>query len=131
MSKDISRKLGFLNFPCEQECFSVYGKSGKTIEGGYTVRTDESDQIFVSCDLAQNQHVVGDIKSPLLHIVPSSGKFGDILIFEPKSLIWLPIKRGSFDSAEIYITDPQGRNIPFTFGTSIVRVDIRRKNLFR
>ena len=131
LTKDLTRKLGFLNFKCDQGWVSVYGQSGQTREGGYTVRLDEIDQIFVTCDLAQNLHVVGDIKSPLLHIVPSYGKFGDTIVFEPKTLIWLPIKRKSFDTAEIYITDAQGRNIPFSSGTSIVRVDIRRKNIFK
>ena len=131
MSDDLARKLGFINFPSEQKWVSVYGKPGKDIEGGFTVRIDEIDQIFVTCDLVQNNHVVGDIKSPLLHIVPSSGPFDSVINFEPSTLLWLPIKRKSFDTAEVYITDAQGRNIPFSSGTTVVRVEIRRKNLFK
>ena len=131
MSDDLARKLGFINFPSEHNWVSVYGKPGKMIEGGFTVRIDEIDQIFVACDLVQNNHVVGDIKSPLLHIVPSSGSFDSVINFEPSTLLWLPIKRKTFDMAEVYITDAQGRNIPFSSGTSVVRVDIRRKNLFK
>ena len=131
MSNDLARKLGFMNFSSEQNWVSVYGKPGKKIEGGFTVRIDEIDQIFVTCDLVQNNHVVGDIKSPLLHIVPSSGPFDSVIDFEPSTLLWLPLKRKTFDTAEVYITDAQGRNIPFSSGTTVVRVEIRRRHLFK
>ena len=132
MSKDLARKLGFQNYPVDSEDhIYVHSKANQTITAKHTVRLNELDQIFVTCDLAENLHIVGDIKTPLLHIIPVSGKFNDIINFEPKTLIWLPLKKNSFTTSEVYITDAQGRNVPFSSGISIVRVNIRRKNLFR
>ena len=140
-SYDIARKSGFYEdeekksddtitktVPDNEKIYQVYGRGGGTHYGNYTTRLDEIDQLFVYCDLASELHQVGSDRSPLLAIVPASnGGFGVNVIFEPKTLIWLPLKRKSFNTAHVYIADAQGRKIPFTSGTSIVRVEIRRR----
>ena len=127
-SKDLGRKIGIYS---EKEDFStVVGRGGTIHLAEFTIRVDEIDQLFVSCDLVQSSHLVGDKKVPVLHIVPGyNGKFGDNVIFEPKWLVWLPLKRKSFHTAECYISDAQGRNIPFTSGVSVVRLMTRKKGI--
>ena len=128
-SKDLARKTGF--YSNETKCYNIHGRGGSSHFAEYTIRLDEIDQLFVSCDLASDLHQVGNRRTPVLSIVPAFNvSFGDNVIFEPKTLIWLPLKRKSFNSAHTYISDAQGRNVPFTSGTSIVRVEIRRKSIF-
>ena len=127
-SKDLGRKIGF--YEEKSEYVMKIGRGNSNHLANFTTRIDELEQLFVSCDLAQNNHLVADKRVPVLHIVPGhNGSFGDNVIFEPKWLVWLPLKRKSFNTAECYISDAQGRSVLFSSGVSVVRLMIRRKGI--
>ena len=129
LSKALAIKTGFYQEHNVSECFDIIGRGGSDRISEFTTRIDEIDQLFVSCDLAANFHQVGSVRVPVLAIVPASNEnFGSNVIFEPNTLIWLPLKRKTFNSAQTYISDKTGNHIPFTSGTSVVRVQIRRKS---
>ena len=93
-------------------------------------RIDEVGMIFVNCDIAADYHMIGGHMTPLLQTVSVSGNHGDNVSFEPKHIHWLPLRTNSFTTAEIVISDAQGRLVPFEHGIASVQVQIRRVNPF-
>lgn len=131
--RPFARKLGFTGKPDgTYEEFDVYFGRAHTVLSSPSVLTlEEIDHLFVYLDMCQNKHIVGDVASSVLQIVPNKGKRGDVVIFEPRSLLWLPLNSSRFTSARVLINDQRGRPVPFTSGTSIVRVHIRLANPFK
>lgn len=109
---------------------AIIGNRGYEETAPYVGRLDEIEQLFISCDIAQNCHIVGDKETPILQIFSSKGNFQEMLSFEPKNLVWLPLRRNQFKDAMCIITDATGETVPFESGTSIVRVQIRRVSPF-
>ena len=129
-SHDLARKLGWVRDSSYNGSIAVLGGAGYSEKAPHVPRLDEIEQLFVSCDIAQNYHIVGDKETPLLQIFCSKGKFQQLLSYEPKNLVWLPLRRNQFKDAMCIITDATGATIPFESGTAIVRVLIRRVSPF-
>ena len=125
LSPDLGRKLGWPHQDVE-----LVGSGGSTIFSPGVVRIDELDVIYVNCDLARDDHVVGHVMQPLLQTISVKGSHGDMITYEPQNISWLPLRKSNFASTEVMICDGQGRLVPFERGTSIVQVHIRRRSIF-
>lgn len=130
-SHALARKLGWMRGgPTYTGSIGILGVAGYKEEAPHVARLDEIEHLFISCDIAQNCHIVGDKETPLLQIFCSNGNFQQLLSYEPKNLVWLPLRRNQFQDAMCIITDATGETIPFESGTAIVRVQIRRVSPF-
>lgn len=125
MSSDLAIKLGW---PPRRATLS--GMPGESFESPGVMRLHELDAIFINCDLAGDHHVVGDSMVPLLKVVTVDGVHGSSVTFEPKTVDWLPLRKNTFDTAEVMITDSRGNPVPFERGIASVQVHIRRVNPF-
>ena len=125
LSPDLARKLGWAHQQIE-----IDGFAGISIFSPGVIRIDELDVLYVNCDLARDDHVVGDVMQPLLQTISVKGSHGDMITYEPQNISWLPLRKSYFSSTEVMICDGRGRLVPFERGTSIVQVHIRKRSIF-
>lgn len=88
------------------------------------------DKMFVYCDLCES-YVTGDVRSPLLRIVPIEAHtdifaYGanHVKYFSPTH--YIPLRKTNFRTIEIDIRDQLGKKIPFEGGTLTVTLHFRR-----
>lgn len=88
------------------------------------------DKMFVYCDLCES-YVTGDVRSPLLRIVPIEAhtdifEYGatHVKYFSPAH--YIPLRKTNFRTIEIDIRDQLGKKIPFEGGTLTVTLHFRR-----
>ena len=129
LDEGLCRKLGW-NRKGHVGEIAILGENGYSETSPNTSTLDEIDHMFIHCDLARNQHFVGDKETALLQIFSNKGKFGEMLSYEPRNLVWLPIRKEQFRDCLCIITDATGLLVPFESGTSVVRVLIRRTSPF-
>jgi hypothetical protein len=85
--------------------------------------------MYVYCDLVEPQ-MVGDTVAPLLkivHIDTTGYKYGahkEVHFTDPH---YLPLVKSSFESVEIDLRDIKGSSLPFQFGTSCMKLHIRKE----
>lgn len=125
LSPNLARKLGWAHQEVE-----IAGSGGTIVFSPGVIRIDELDAIYVNCDLARDDHVVGHVMQPLLQTVCVKGSHGDMMTYEPQNISWLPLRKSFYTSTEVMICDGQGRLVPFERGTCIVQVHIRRRSIF-
>ncbi len=85
------------------------------------------DALYIYCDLVEKQ-LVGDTLSPLLRIVPVSGKYGEIIEREFVRPQYVPVLKKEFSSIEISIRNDRDKPVPFNFGKTTVKLHFRRKS---
>ena len=88
------------------------------------------DCLYVHCDLAQDAHVVGNVKNCLLRTVSTRGRFGEVICYEPRLLDWLPVRWTEFKNLHVVITDGYGNKVPFEGGTCSAKLLLRRRRSF-
>jgi hypothetical protein len=81
--------------------------------------------LYVYCDLLEYVPV-GDTLAPLLRVVDTQGRNGDMQhrIYEPPR--YIPLQKKNFDSVEIDIRDDLGQPISFESGKLSVTLHLRR-----
>ena len=82
--------------------------------------------IYVNCNIVKSVRVVGETLQPILRTVPVLGKHGDMVLYEPQTVDWLPLRFNRLQHIEIYLTNDMGNLVPFEFGKSMVTLHIRR-----
>jgi len=84
--------------------------------------------IYVYCDLVEPQ-LVGDTVAPLLKIVnidTNDYKYGSHKVVHFITPHYLPVIKTSFESVEIDLRDDKGNRLPFEFGTTYMKLHLRR-----
>lgn len=81
--------------------------------------------LYVYCDLLQFTHV-GDIKAPLLRVVNSGVKVGDVVTRYYERPRYIPLQKKNFDSIQIIIRDDLGEKIQFESGKVLLTLHFRR-----
>jgi hypothetical protein len=78
---------------------------------------------YVYSDIVEHQYV-GNTKAPLLRVIhiPPGQK---VLTFP--TVHYLPMSKAQFGSIRVYIRDVEGKAYPFTNGTALCKLHIRRK----
>lgn len=85
--------------------------------------------MYVYCDLVEPQ-LVGDTVAPLLKIVNIDAKnytYGAHNIVHFTDPHYVPLMKSSFESVEIDLRDSAGHHLPFHFGTTCMKLHLRRE----
>lgn len=118
---DLQFKLGF-STDAENSRWLVNKDRGAItcdLRGGF-------HNIYAFTDIAKSVRVVGHTLQPLLRSVPVQGNHGDMVLFEPKTVDWLPLRFRQLRQVEIYLTTDMGQLVQFERGKSVVTLHIRR-----
>lgn len=83
--------------------------------------------IYVYADIVKSTRCVGHTLKPLLKVVPIQGNFGDMILYEPKTIDWLPLRFKRFRHIEVYIRDDRGLPVKFETGKSLVTIHVRKR----
>ena len=78
--------------------------------------------MYVYCDVCKEN--VGDIKVPILYIVPIRGRYA---CAHYKTPIYTPVQQNHISDIQIDITDDTGRGIPFHAGKTIMTLHLRNQ----
>jgi hypothetical protein len=85
------------------------------------------DALYVYCDLIENQ-IVGNVREPLLRILPVQGLYGEIIDQDFVAKHYIPILKKEFSTIHISIKSDRNELIPFSFGKVIVKLHFRPQN---
>lgn len=85
------------------------------------------DALYVYCDLVENQ-VVGNVREPLLRILPVQGFYGEIVDKDFVARHYIPILKKEFSTVHISIKSDRDILIPFSFGKVIVKLHFRSRS---
>ena len=85
--------------------------------------------LYVYADIIQDQ-LVGDVRAPLLRVVPKKSRYGDTTCVIYEQSQFLPLSRSNIPNIEINIKSDTGELVSFESGKSIVTFVFRRKSLF-
>ena len=118
-NSDIARCLGF--FPD-----GVIKKEGKTVSPTLSSVQDTISSIYVYTDIIENQHA-GDVKVPLLRIVPVTQSHGKVCYEKYDKPYFFPVNRGHIEKISINIRGDTGELIPFQSGKVVVTLLFKRK----
>ena len=80
--------------------------------------------LYVYLNLVESQ-IVGDIRAPLLHIVPAKGKDGEIVTINYNNPQYLSLTTRDFEIVEVLITNDTGKKIPFERGRVVITLNFR------
>ena len=86
------------------------------------------NSIYVYTDIIQNQ-TTGDVKAPLLRVVPVTSKYGTVSCIHYDRPHYLPLNRKDIHTVEIHLRDDQGELISFESGKVVVTLVFRRKQV--
>ena len=84
--------------------------------------------IYVYCDLP-HYVPVGDIKAPLLRVVSTAGKAGNVISRYYEDARYVPLQKKNFDSVHITIRDDFGNKILFENGKVLVTLHFKRATI--
>ena len=96
------------------------------ITSKYMCNMDRYSSLYVYTDIIQNQ-LVGDVRAPLLRVVPVTSKYGEVTCVTYEQPHFLPLSRSNIQTIEIYIRSDTGELISFESGKSVVTLVFRRK----
>ena len=82
--------------------------------------------IYVYTDIIENQFV-GDVRVPLLRVVPVTSQYGDVCCIKYDKPYFVPLSRSTIQTIEVNLKDDTGNFISFEAGKSIVTLQFRRK----
>ncbi len=85
------------------------------------------DALYVYCDLIENQ-VVGNVREPLLRILPVQGAYGEIVDQDFVALHYIPLLKKEFSTVHISIKSDSDLPIPFAYGKVVVKLHFRSKD---
>ena len=125
-------KEGYI-FHVSKELSELLGFHDKDFSSGEYYSEEVSDKnglysLYVYCPILEPR-TVGDIKVPLLRIVPIEGVNGDFVSKSFETIHYIPLQYKRFETIEIYIRDDTGNPIPFQWGKVIVTLSFRRRDL--
>ena len=89
-------------------------------------KVNKYNAIYVYTDIIQNQ-TTGDVKAPLLRVVPVTSKYGTVSCIHYDRPHYLPLNRKDIHTIEIHLRDDQGELISFESGKVVVTLVFRRK----
>lgn len=116
-------KLGFIDpVSSDRVRYLKKGDRGSTVVDLSSGRS----HIYVNCSIAA-ERPVGHTLQPLLRCVPISGKQGDMVVYEPKIIDWIPVKTSTIRTVTVYLNDDIGRFIPFERGKCVVTLHLRKQ----
>ena len=81
--------------------------------------------LFVYSDIIRHQFV-GNKMAPVLRIVPTSGKLGDIVVVRFDRPYFLPVCKGYINSVEIQINNDSGDLLKFISGKVVCILHLRK-----
>lgn len=116
----------------ENSTFKTFSKNGiSVIDATRPASLSRAipDQLYVYTDICE-PHTVGDTQAALLRIVSldtSKYKFGGNIVRQFAPIHYVPLLHYSFQNIVIDIRDQYGEHAPFTSGTSIVTLHLRKK----
>ena len=109
-------------------CLGFHPK--KVIDRGslsdYLATTERYNSLYIYSDIIKNQNA-GDVKAPLLRVVPVKSKYGEMGFVKYDRPYFMPISRSVIDSIEVAIKDEVGENVSFESGKAIITLVFRRK----
>ena len=85
--------------------------------------------LYVYADIIHNQ-LMGDVRIPLLRVVPVKSRYGDTTCATYEQPQFLPLSKSYIQTVEINIRSDTGELVSFKSGMSIVTLAFRRKSLF-
>lgn len=101
--------------------------TGNTYKSEKMMRLDNDyEAVYVYTDLIEHR-MVGDIKAPLLRIIPISQKDQDVVYYTFTKPHYIPLLRSHFNSVEMLLTVDTGKPISFDKGKTVVTLHIRRR----
>ena len=122
---DVSNRRGYLlpelstYYPENQEEISVVTP--------YTVHVDRIiPTIYVYCNLVQQQ-IVGDSYVQLVRTLSVPDTTSDMVTQKFTNIHYVNLQTGTFESVEIAMVDPLGKNIDFQHGDVITKLHFKRK----
>lgn len=86
------------------------------------------NHIYVYCDVVESQFV-GDTRAPLLriiHVDKRNYEYGSFMVASYENPHYLPVLKNEFETIEIDLRDDTGRKVPFSFGSSVVKLHFRK-----
>lgn len=84
------------------------------------------DALYVYCDLVENQ-IVGNVRAPLLKILPVQGIHGEIINQDFVARHYVPVLSKELQTIRISIKSDSDKMIPFEFGKVIVKLHFKRR----
>ena len=117
LSEQLKYILGFSERALD---YSQFAKFPPDLRGGF-------DAIYIYCNIVEPQ-IVGDVKAPLLRILPVSGTYGEIIDRVFVHPHYVPVLTKEFSTIEISIKTDQNRPVPFNFGKTVVKLHFRRRS---
>ena len=124
---DLLFKLGFIPWTSSTTRQFNWLKNGDTATSVVDLQSGFHN-LYINCDLAQ-ERVVGHTMTPLMRCIPISGKDGDIVLYEPRIIDWIPLKCNRFRSVHVYLNTDTGKHPTFERGKTILTVHIRRRRI--
>ena len=100
---DTQRMLGMSSF--SSFCPNI-------VNGDSAVDMHQVDSIYVYCDVIEPR-VVGDSRTPLLHIVPAKRTYGELIARTYENIHYVRVQMKTFQIIEINIRDRTGSKVPF------------------
>lgn len=97
-------------------------------EGFSTVNVHRNINVYIYCDLVEFRQV-GDMKVPLLRIVPTLDKKKDIVYMYFGKPHYIPFGRNVFNTVEIALKTGTGTKPAFITGDTVVTLHCRPKRL--
>ena len=86
-------------------------------------------KLYAYSDIIQNQ-LVGDVRVPLLWVVPVKSRYGETICVTFEQHQFLPLSRSNIHTVEINIRSDTGKLVLFESGKLNVALVFRRKSLF-
>ena len=80
--------------------------------------------LYVYLNIVESQ-IVGDVRAPLLRIVPAQGKDGEIITLNYDNPQYMPLSTRDFEVVEVLITDDTGEKVPFERGRVVITLNFR------
>lgn len=119
-----------MGFSPDQNPLVNASKEMQTIQGNFACDLQAGiHALYVYCDLLHYSHV-GDIKAPLLRVVPCEGEPDSVITRYYERPRYVPVQKKSFDSIHIAIRDDLGDKIQFENGKVLITLHFRKtKNL--
>ncbi|KAL9971087.1 hypothetical protein ACROYT_G023573 [Oculina patagonica] len=86
--------------------------------------SDGIQSIYIYSNIVDSQ-IVGDVRAPLLRIVPAEGNNGSIINKNFDNPQYLPVGTKEFETIELLIRDDVGRKISFERGRVVITLSFR------
>ena len=81
--------------------------------------------VYVYCDIVERR-IVGDALVPLLRVVPTHARHGDIVHIAFSNHHYIPVHSKNFETIHIYLSDDSGKLVAFDGGRCVTTLHFRR-----